>query len=359
MSNMSNNNNILSNLWDDSISPSEWCEQIIKEQKKEVYTSLTAPKDFNHIVKANVLNLHRYLREQGITSFKDLDSAEQTAYAPFKEALRLLYGYLQTTPSWKPSVEQPLAGEALDHAFKDLHVNQVVSPYLKCDRKFADPQINGQNYALYSFTPSNGVKPDSDGLYGFIKVRGVFGRIEEAEERSKELIQYFSANQVFICDVGKPVPLEHELTNKENIIEIDHPDREEKNIKFAELIGDQTIKEKKEIENILKKEELLKADVAKGPEDKDPIQKYIELIHKRATCAYLYTQHQEKMEETKNIILRTRQQIADMDLQHPNLKDEYMEHYLNTAKECGIDKATDNMAVMIKNYIGRDPDLGF
>lgn len=42
-------------------------------------------------------------------------------------------------------------------------------------------------------------------------------------------------------------------------------------------------KRKKQIEEIKHREELLKADVTKNPNDKDPLQKYIELNHKRAT----------------------------------------------------------------------------
>ena len=89
------------------------------------------------------------------------------------------------------------------------------------------------------------------------------------------------------------------------------------------------------------------------------MQLYLELTHKRATCAYLYTQHQKKLEETKNIVIATRNQISEMDVLYPHLKDEYLDHYKKTCAECGIDQATDDMAVMIRQFIGEDPKLGF
>ena len=338
-----------------SITPFDWCQEIIKQQEKEVYSSLTSPKDFNHIVKTNVHNIHRYLKQQGITSFKELN----TAHEPFKETLNILYKYLRENPTWKPNTGKPLSNDELNNAFKDLHVDQVDPSYITCDRKFNDPQINGQIYALYSFIPSKNVEPDSDGLYGFIKIRGVFGRIEEAEEKSKELIQYFSANQIFICEVGKPTPLEQELKTKENVRFVDHPNREEQNIKLADLIGDQTLKEKKEIENILEREQLLKDDVAKKPEDKNPLDKYIELHVKRATNSFSYVKGEKQLENMKNIIIKTREEIASMDEKYPNLKDEYIDHYSKAKQETGIDQATDEMALYIKEHVMKDYGLEF
>jgi hypothetical protein len=327
----------------------EWCKEIIKKQEQQVYNSLTNPKDLNHIVKSAVQEILDYLKLQGKTGVKDVENVN------LKQALNILVPYIRKHEVWKPDKSEPLKGEQLEHAFKDLYIDS----YARTDRKFNDPQIRGQNYALFSFNPSNTAQPDSDGVYGFIKVRGVFNRLEEAEEKSKELIQYFSANQIFVCEIGSPTPLHHRLNDRERIIEVDDAKREEERLKYENLIKDQTIKEKRQIDEIKKKVEYLKEDVTKNPTIKEPIQIYLELNQKRATGAYLYTQHLEKLEEMKNIVLKSRQEIAVMDKEHPNLKNEYMEHYRKTCEECGIDQAEDNMAIMIKKYFGEDPDLGF
>jgi hypothetical protein len=158
--------------------------------------------------------------------------------------------------------------------------------------------------------------------------------------------------------VGSPVPLQQRL-NEKDVVEVDNPNRDEECLKYQDLVKEQSLKEKQQIEEIKKKVEYLKEDVAKDPNDKEPLGLYLQLNQKRATGAYLYTQHKEKLEEMKNIVLRSRQQISDMDKEYPNLKDEYMEHYRKTCEECGINQAEDNMAVMIKQYFGQDPDLGF
>lgn len=339
----------MENLLSKTISASEWCDEIIKKQEKEHYTSMTNPSDLNHIVKSAVQEILDYLKTQGNTNMKEVDNG------PLKEALSILVPYLRKHEVWKPSKAKPLSGEELEKAFNDLYVDD----YLKVDRKYNDPDINGQTYSLFSFTPSSTAKPDQHGLYGFVKVRGTFSRLEEAEEKSKELIQYFSANKIFVCKTGTPVPLQEDLNNTENIVEVDDAKRDTECIRFQELAKEQGLKEKQAIEEIKQREEALKRDVQQDPNDKEPLQIYLELVHKRATCAYLYTQHKKKLEETKNIIITTREKIADMDVKYPNLKKEYMDHYRESCKKNGIDKAEDEMALYIKKFVGEDADLGF
>lgn len=336
-------------LLSQDISVSDWCNQVIKQQEQEVYTSMTNPRDLNHIVKNAVQEILNYLKTQGKSNMKQVENSQM------KEALSILVPYLRKNEVWKPLKNAPLTGNELECAFSDLYIDK----YVKGDRKFNDPEINGQTYALFSFTPSTTAKPDENGLYGFIKVRGTFSRLEEAEEKSKELIQLFSANKIFVCHTGSPVPLQTQIKNIENVVEVDNPNMDQETIKFQELAKEQGIKEKQAMEEIKQREELLKRDVTLTSKDKEPIQIYLELIHKRATCAYLYKQHQEKLEETKNIIISTRQKISDMDVEYPNLKEEYLDHYRESCKNNGIDKAEDEMALYIKKFVGEDSALGF
>jgi hypothetical protein len=339
----------MENLLSKTISASEWCDEIIKKQEKEVYTSMTNPIDLNHVVKSAVQEILEYLKSQGNTNMKEVDNTA------CKEALSILVPYLRQHEVWKPSKAKPLSGDELEIAFKDLYVDK----YLKVDRKYNDPDINGQTYSLFSFTPSSTATPDQHGLYGFVKVRGTFPRLEEAEEKAKELIQKFSTNKIFVCKTGTPTPLQEGLNNTENIVEIDDAKRDADCVRFQELAKEQGLKEQQAMEEIKQQEEKLKRDVQQDPNDKEPLQIYLELIHKRATCAYLYTQHKEKLEETKNIIIAAREKIADMDIEHPELKEEYMEHYQESCRKNGIDKANDPMALYIKNFVGNDSDLGF
>lgn len=342
-------------LLSENVNVSDWCNEIIKKQENFVYNSLTTPSELNHIVKSMVQDIINYLKSQGKTKIEEINDNLK-----FKEALNILISYLKTHEVWKPSKDKPLTNEELEDAYNDL----CITKYSKVDRKFNDPPYRDQNYALFSFNPSSNAQPDSDGFYGYIKIRGTFSRLEQAEERSKELIQYFSANQIFICEVGVPTPLQKELP-KNNVIEVENPNKPEEllqydpirpkeTLKYENLIKDQSLEEKKKINEIKQREEYLRADVAKNPNNKEPLEIYLELNQKRATASYLYTQHKEKLEEMKKLVISSRKQISDMDEKHPELKDQFMDHYNESCKNCGIDKCTDDMAVMIKNYFGED-----
>lgn len=376
----------IANLMLDHVSVENWCKRVIElqERKYPEYSSLTSPTDLNHVVKKAASEIIDFLKStvhpknpsqsDGLRAESASRHSEGGLEAPredqrsprdqdfevhgkAKQALNVLISYLKQHEVWKPNQEKPLYDKQLDQAYNDLYM--PVYTYTKADRKFADPPVRGQNYALFSFQPTKGATPDNNGIYGFIKIRGAYNRLEDVEEKSKELIQYFSAHQLFAVEVGTPTPLKKRLENKDMITEIEHPDANHDMNVYSDLVRDQTTKEKQQIEEIKRKTEELKADVQKGPDDKEPIQRYLELVQKRATAAYVYTQHREKLAEYKTVVLATRKQITDMDKQYPNLKNEYLDHYTKTCRETGIDQAVDNMAVMIKQYYGEDPDLGF
>jgi hypothetical protein len=324
-----------------------WCDAVIADQKAQSYTSLTAPHDLNHVIKSNIQCILDYLKEDNKKCMKDVDNMK------VKQALDILLKYLRENETWKPSKENPLVDVQLEKAFEDL--------YIRCDRKFSDPPIRGQNYALYSFEPTKGATPDKHGLYGIIKIRGAFNRLEETEEKSKELIQYFSAHQIFVCEIGSPSPIQSEVKDKSKVIIVDN---DESCLKYNDLIRDPSLKEKHQIEEIKQRTAELKADVALDPADLDPLEKYIMLNTKRGTMVplfqenyRLYQQYYKNTVKIKDVIVKTRIEIKDMDEKHPDFKDKYMEIYNKTAKERGIDKATDDMAVLIKKYIATDSPI--
>ena len=57
------------------------------------------------------------------------------------------------------------------------------------------------------------------------------------------------------------------------------------------------------------------------------------------------------MEKIKEIVIKVRKELVNMDKNHPNLKQEYMDHYVKTCEERGIDPTTDEMALMIKKFM--------
>jgi hypothetical protein len=334
-------------------SVADWCAEVIKEQEEynrtEGYHSLTSPRDLNHVVKSALQQIMEYMKQNGFTTPNDPEPNPQQEKLKF--ALSTLLAYLRKNEVWKPSKQPPLSEDELDVAFKEMYVSQ----YASVDRKFSDPEIRGQNYAIYSFNPTKGAQCDSDGLYGFIKVRGVFSRLEQAEEKARDLIKYFSANKIFVAEVGNPTPLQNALSNREHVEEVENNDSENMG-KFAEIIKEQSMQEKKVIEEIKQREEELRKDVEKAPEDRDPLDYYIQLTQKRAEASYVYKQHLAHLAQYKKTIICVRRELAQMDVKYPELQHQFLEHYRKKTRESGIDKAVDNMAMYIKNYIGKDDD---
>lgn len=327
----------MNTLFTENITAQQWCEEIISRQQKVVYNSLTNPKDLNHIVNENIKEL--LIFRKNIT-----ENTLQDHINKVDESLLILYNYCKKNNCWKPSKEKPLSEDKLEEAFSELYVEK----FMKCDRKYSDPPIMNQNFAIYSFNPTNGSNPDKDGTYGFIKIRGVFNRIEEAQEKAKELIQFFSANQIFVCEVGKPLPLTEKVTDDKNIIEVFHPDEEEK---YEKLMKEQSLKEKKVMEEIKIKSELLFEDVTKDPNDVDPLQQYIQLKYKKADLCSKYIINKKQMNEIKKVVIKTRNELTVMDEKYPELRKEYIDHYNEKCKERGIDQNSDEMALMIKEFM--------
>ena len=62
------------------------------------------------------------------------------------------------------------------------------------------------------------------------------------------------------------------------------------------------------------------------------------------------------MEKIKDVVIHVRKELVDMDKNHPDLKQEYMDHYNKTCKERGIDQTKDKVALMINEFMmDKDP----
>jgi hypothetical protein len=64
------------------------------------------------------------------------------------------------------------------------------------------------------------------------------------------------------------------------------------------------------------------------------------------------------MEEMKASIIRTRGQIAETNVEHPDYKQTYFERYLEARRQAGLKNAEDNTNNFIK-FMVDDIDIGF
>ena len=101
----------------------------------------------------------------------------------------------------------PLTKEQGDIAVSELY-SKNLDKFPKIERKYADPIDHGQKFALVSFVPSKTAQPDEDGVYGMMKVRGVYASIDEADDRAEFLVRNVDSYQnILTTYVGRPFPL--------------------------------------------------------------------------------------------------------------------------------------------------------
>ena len=104
-----------------------------------------------------------------------MTTTQHTLTAPHDRDKRYLFNFNH----------EPLNNEEYNIAKEELVNKDHLSIYPQNEKAFADPTIDGQNYALISFYPSVEAKPDKDGIYGMIKIRGTYGDINSCNERSE------------------------------------------------------------------------------------------------------------------------------------------------------------------------------
>jgi hypothetical protein len=251
--------------------------------------------------------------------------------------------------------EEPLSMLELDDAVKDLHEKAFVGKYRPVERTFADPSIMNQQYCLVSFVPSAQAKPDEDGCYGMIKVRGTYNTMDECNERAEFLIQNIdSYHKIYTTYVGRPFPATSSSKWSAETAEVDIKKKITKVV--SEDIKKQKAEEQREINEIKERERKL-LDSSKD-ESVDPFEEYITMRVKKAQLTWTYLETQKKMEEMKQSILKVREEIEQNDKEHPEYIENYREKYYSARRESGLKEDDDSSFIA---YLGddRDSELGF
>jgi hypothetical protein len=249
-----------------------------------------------------------------------------------------------------------LTEEDVKQAMVEQNVNVFTRRFPKVEKFYADPVIHGQVYSLVSFVPSRGATPDKDGVFGMLKVRGAFATEDEAMLRAEYLVRNVdSYHSIYHTYVGRPFPLA--ATNKyiSDTVEIDI--KKKVTEETSAQIRQKRDAERQTIKEIEEKEQELLSDVAKKPEDIDPIDTYTELRVKKAQLSWTYLETLKKMNEMKANIIKARQELVQMDADHPECRAEYMTRYKDARKKSGLPETDESFM----KYLGDDleADLGF
>lgn len=258
---------------------------------------------------------------------------------------------------WKPDqFAEPLSIEETKEAIVELNNATFTSKFSKVDRTYADPAVPMQNIGLFSFMPAKGATPNANGIFGFAKIRGSFSSEMEANQRAEYIIRNVdSYNQIFHTYVGRPFPITLDSKYSADTQEIDIKKEMAKSVSG-------NIKDKKEdeyntIQEIKRKEEELIADTKK--ETEDPYDEYITQRVKCAQLSFTYLEHQKKMAEIKNIVIKTRDRIKEMDVEYPEFKDSYYQKYIDARQKAGIKEDEKDTQTNFIKYLVNDAPLDF
>lgn len=259
-----------------------------------------------------------------------------------------------------PSKVPALTDDQTQEALQASYVTSLTESYPIVDRVYTDPVYNNQLYCLHSFVPSKGAKPDEHGVFGFMKCRGAFSSLEEANQRAEHVIRnYDSYHEIHTGYVGRPFPIAVDTRKYvQETTEIDI--RKHATETISNDVREKREKEKKEIEDIKEREKnLLKQsnEVQKGTFKEDPIDTYTTLQVKKANLVFAYKKTQEKLIEMQTSIRKAFKEIRDMDVEDPTLSKKYYDKYMQARRDANIpdDASEDNWI----KYLVEDVKLDF
>jgi hypothetical protein len=229
---------------------------------------------------------------------------------------------------------------------KDISFTQV-------EQYFADPPQINQKIVLVSFVPSQTAKPDKDGVFGFMKVRGVYATESEANDRAEFIIRNVdSYHDIYHAFVGRPFPVTTTDMYCDEIKQIDI--RKKATDVISEDILSQKRKERRDIEEMKEREKALLAesDRAQRNEPADEFETYITEQVKRAQLLWTYVETTKKLKQMRSSIDSTTSSLQEKEETHPEYFDKYRERYIQARKEAGLPEENADESFM--KYLGMD-----
>jgi hypothetical protein len=257
---------------------------------------------------------------------------------------------------WKPEQGMPsLTEDEVLLAVKDLNNTDFVKKFPRVDRTYSDTPPPMQNIGLISFVPSKGATPDSQGIYGFAKLRGNYATPIEANQRSEFLIRNAdSYHQIYHTYVGRPFPITASSKYSAETEEIDI--RKATTEAISSSIRDKKLEEQNQVAEIRQREEKL-IETARNDDPIDSYENYITLRVKKAQLIWTYLEHEKKMAEIKEILINTKKEVADLDAEHPTYIDTYYQKYVDARKDAGIDGSNPETHDNFIKYMVEDVEI--
>ncbi len=233
----------------------------------------------------------------------------------------------------------------------------IISKYNRERKTRADPEVLGQTIGLISFIPSKEAKPDNEGSFGVMKLRGNFSSALEAEKWCEMLIRdydSYSVNQMVF--VGREYP----LMNNNSVYSSQHKDEDLKDIisKVVKVyLKDIADKREKEEKDMLERQSKLSLNKEQKrintdkEEDKTTIEYYTLLNVKKAYNLHQLNESELTMEKSRIVIENTDKEIRQLEEDFKDFKKEYLDRFIEAVKKAGNPEGSDTF---IKHMIDAD-----
>lgn len=266
---------------------------------------------------------------------------------------------------WRPEQGAPVLTEPeVSNAMETLNNTDFTKKFPRVDRTYADPPPPMQGIGLISFTPAKGATPNEKGVFGFAKLRGNYATPMEADQRAEFLIRNVdSYHQIYHTHVGRPFPMtdssDYSAETSEVEIRKEMTNSVSSNIKNKRDEERQVVNEMKEREEqLLEESRKAQADDGTGePDQGDPYELYITLCVKKAQLSWNYLEHLKKVDEIKAIVIKTRKELEELDLEHPDFSKTYFDKYMEARKKAGLDETVRETQDNFMKYMVTDVKL--
>ena len=257
---------------------------------------------------------------------------------------------------WKPEKAPALTDGQTDDAMKVLNNTDFTDKFPRVDKCYADPIIPMQIYGLVSFTPAKGATPNENGVYGFAKLRGNYATEIEANERAEYLIKNFdSYHAIYHTYCGRPFPMTISSKYSAETTEVDI--RKQTTESVSQNIKEKRNDEQQAMREIKDREGKLLQESKK--EEIDTYDDYITQRVKLAQLSFTYLEHQKKMVEVKDIIIKTRKVLKELDEEFPDYQNSYYDKYMQARKDAGLKESKMDADANFIKFLVEDADLGF
>ena len=257
--------------------------------------------------------------------------------------------------SYQPNQSHPELSETeLVEAMKELNNSNFVKKFLSVERRYADPVDPMQRIGLISFVPAKGATPNDKGVYGFAKLRGNYATEKEANERAEFLIKNVdSYHQIYHAYVGRPFPLTTSSDYSGDLSEVNIRNSMVESVSAS--IKKKKEEDHKQIQEIEQREKELLEDTKK--EEPDPIDLYTTLRVKKAQITWTYIETLKKLDEMKDIIVKSRREIEELEKTDTSHAENYFKKYCDAREKSGLDNS--NIKDSFMKFLVEDVDLGF